>query len=329
MPEIAVPNGARYKVNRSDETRLFYVAVTRAQKYLYVSYAPGDSKLYKKPSDFYLHCTASTWMSTTDEGLPAVARLTPTPKLETPNIAISFSELKYLIECPYQFKLRFMYGFNPPIHEALGYGKGLHDVLSEMHKRALAGDVPTKSEIESLVDRHLHTPYAYPTLREQLRESAIKAIDRYFDRHGDDLTRTIHSEKVIEVEISPGVTVNGRIDLIKSLETGETAIVDFKSTQASQAELVTKDQLSIYALGYEQLTGDAADRIQILNLDDQGKSTNDPVNPALVAAIKAKVDAVADDIRANHFVCTHDHATESAYDDLAWMTRGGHAPLTV
>jgi DNA helicase-2/ATP-dependent DNA helicase PcrA len=325
VPEVAVPNGARYKVNRSDETRLFYVAVTRAQKYLYVSYAPGDSKLYKKASDFYLHCTASTWMSTTDEGLPTLARLVPTPKLETPNIAISFSELKYLIECPYQFKLRFMYGFNPPIHEALGYGKGLHDVLSEMHKRALAGDVPTKAEIESLVDRHLHTPYAYPALREQLRESAIKAIDRYFDRHGDDLTRTIHSEKVIEVEISPGVTVNGRIDLIKSLETGETAIVDFKSTQDSQAESVTKDQLSIYALGYEQLTGDNADRIQILNLDDQGKSTNDPVNPALVAAIKAKVDAVADDIRANHFVCTHDHATESAYDDLAWMTKGGHA----
>lgn len=32
-------NGARYKVNRSDETRLFYVAVTRAQKYLSVSCA--------------------------------------------------------------------------------------------------------------------------------------------------------------------------------------------------------------------------------------------------------------------------------------------------
>jgi DNA helicase-2/ATP-dependent DNA helicase PcrA len=324
VPEEAVPNGARYKVNRSDETRLFYVAVTRAQKYLCVTYAPGQSKLYKKASDFYLHCTASPWMSTTDEGLPAVSRLASTPKQETPNIAISFSELKYLIECPYQFKLRFMYGFNPPIDEALGYGKGLHDVLSEMHKRALAGDVPAKTEIETLVDRHLNTPYAYPALREQLRQSAIKAIDRYFDRHGDDLTRTIHSEKSIEVEISPGVTVNGRIDLIKSLVTGETAIVDFKSTQDAQSESVTKDQLSIYALGYEQLTGDSADRIQILNLDDQGKSTNDPVNAALVATIKAKVDAVAEDIRRDRFVCTHDHSDSAAYDDLVWLTKGGH-----
>ncbi len=39
-------------------------------------------------------------------------------------------------ECPYQFKLRFLYGFNPPLHEALGYGKSLHDALAEVHKRA-------------------------------------------------------------------------------------------------------------------------------------------------------------------------------------------------
>ncbi len=325
IPIEAVPNGARYKTNRSDETRLFYVAVTRAQKYLYCTYSPGDSAMYRRASEFYLHCTASAWMSTTDEGLPTAVRLDPTPKRDTPNIGVSFSELKYLIECPYQFKLRFMYGFNPPIHEALGYGKGLHDALAEMHKRALAGDVPDRSEAESLVDRHLHTPYAYPTLRAELRRAAVDAVERYFDRHGADLTRTIHSEKVIEVEISPGVTVNGRIDLIKSLETGETAIVDFKSTKDSQSESVTRDQLSIYALGYQQLTGEDADRVQILNLDDQGKSTNDPVSPDLVAAIKAKVDGVAEDIRANHFACDHDHAKEAAFDDLVWLTAGGQS----
>jgi len=257
--------------------------------------------------------------------LPDTPRLPPTPKSETPNVSVSFSELKYLIECPYQFKLRFMYGFNPPIHEALGYGKGLHDALAEMHKRSLAGDIPTKSETEELVDRHLHTPYAYPALRENLRAAAVKAIDRYFDRHGSDLTRTIHSEKQVEVQVAPGVTVNGRIDLIKFLETGETAIVDFKSTEDSQAENVTKDQLSIYALGYQELTGSPADRIQILNLDDHGKSSNDPVNAELMGSIKAKVESVAAEIRTNHFACGHDHSKETASNDLAWLTKGASA----
>lgn len=323
IPLDAVPNGDRYKTNRADETRLFYVAATRTQKYLYVTYAPGDSRLYKRASDFYLHCTASSWMSTSDEGLPRVPRLQPTPKQETPNVGISFSELKYLIECPYQFKLRFMYGFNPPIHEALGYGKGLHDALAEMHKRALAGDVPDRAEAEELVDRHMHTPYAYPALRDQLRTSGVKAIERYFDRHGTDLTRTIHSEKQVEVQIADGVIVTGRIDLIKSLETGETAIVDFKSTDEAQAEQVTKDQLAVYALGYVDLTGTSADRIQILNLDEQGHSLNDPVNDALLEGIRAKVESVAGEIRAHRFACSHDHSTETATNDLAWLTKGG------
>ena len=53
----------------------------------------------------------------------------PRPATRRRNVTLSFSELKYLFECPYQFKLRFLYGFNPPLHEALGYGKGLHDAL--------------------------------------------------------------------------------------------------------------------------------------------------------------------------------------------------------
>lgn len=47
------------------------------------------------------------------------------------------------------------------------------------------------------------------------------------------------------VVVVPGVTVNGRIDPVKRLETNETLIVDFKSTEDSQQTAVTKDQLSM------------------------------------------------------------------------------------
>jgi DNA helicase-2/ATP-dependent DNA helicase PcrA len=322
IPTTAVSNADRYRGGIPDETRLFYVAATRAQKYLAMTYAPIPSNQQaRRRSDFFLHATRSDWVSTVDESLPAVARLEPTPKFEEPAISISFSELKYLIDCPYQFKLRFMYGFNPPIHEALGYGKGLHDALAEMHKRALAGDVPARSEAADLVGRHLHTPYAYPALREQLHRSAEQAIERYFDEHGDDLTRTIHSEKQIEVVVAPGVTVNGRIDLVRRLETNETSIVDFKSTEDSQQTSVTKDQLSIYALGYRELTGQSADTIQILNLDAKSDDYTARVDDALLAGIKSKVQTVAADIRSDHFDCGHDHTREGAYNDLVWLTR--------
>lgn len=329
VPIEAVPNGSRYRGGRSEETRLFYVAVTRAQKYLAMTWAPVQgNRQAQNRSDFFRDVSGSDWVLTADPGLPDVTRLPPVPKVETPAISISFSELKYLLECPYQFKLRFMYGFNPPLHEALGYGKGLHDALAEMHKRALTGDVPTVSEAENLVDRHLHTPYAYPRLRAELRSAAVQAIQRYFVEHGDDLTRTEHSEKQIEVVVAPGVTVDGRIDLIKRLETDEIAIVDFKSTEDAQATATTRDQLSVYALGYEELTGQSADRIQVLNLDDKGDHLNEPINSSLLGEIRSKIEVVAADIRTEHFPCGHDHTKETTFNDLAWLTVGAPAQAT-
>ena len=72
-----------------------------------------------------------------------------------------------------------------------------------------------------------------------------------------DLERTVHSEKQIQVHVAPGITVDGRIDLVRRLDTDELAIVDFKSTARAQDEDVTRDQLHVYAVGYEELTGRA------------------------------------------------------------------------
>lgn len=326
IPIEAIENGSRYRGSVADETRLFYVATTRAQKYLYASFSPGNSTRYKKRSEFFDHCTRSSWFSTTDEGLGAGDRLVPTPRHETPQVTLSFSELKYVFDCPYQFKLRFMYGFNPPLHEALGYGKGVHDALAELHKRALDGEILGEGSAEELVDRHLHTPFAYPALRAQLRSAAIDAVERYFQQHGEDLPRTIHSEKEIRVQVAPGVTVNGRIDLVKRLETDEVSIVDFKSTERAQAEEVTRDQLHVYALGYRDLTGDSADLIEVLNLDEKGKNTRERVRADLLDEIGTKIANVAEKIRANEFECSHRHGDATTFDDLDWLCRG--APAT-
>jgi len=288
-----------------------------------MTFSPGKSTLYKNRSEFFTEATTVSWVSTSDEGLPSGAeKFVPKPKREDPKVALSFSELKYFFECPYQFKLRFMYGFNPPIHEALGYGKGLHDALSEMHKRALGGDLTDKSDVAELVSRHLHTPYAYPALREQLEASAVKSLNRYFDQHGDDLARTLHSEKQIQVRIAPGITVDGRIDLIKRLDTNEVSIVDFKSTDRAQAEDVTRDQLHVYAIGYQDLTGENADVIEVLNLDADGKNTRESVQDELLANMKSRIKGIAEEIRENHFECHHGKDADRTFDDLAWLCRG-------
>jgi DNA helicase II / ATP-dependent DNA helicase PcrA len=301
IPEAAIADADRYRGTVEDETRLFYVAVTRAQKYLFVSFSPGPNQLYKKRSVFFDHCAGQQWFSTRDTGVPADApRLEPRARHETPNVTLSFSELKYLFECPYQFKLRFLYGFNPPLHEALGYGKGLHDALSEVHKRALAGDIVGNDQAEDLVDRHLHAPYAYPALRQTLRDAAVKSVQRYLDEHGSTLDKTVHSEKEIQVHVAPGVTVAGRIDLVRRLDTDELSIVDFKSTARAQDEDVTRDQLHVYAVGYEELTGERADLIEVLNLDEEGKTIREEVEEPLLVGVRSQIRNAGDSLRENN-----------------------------
>jgi DNA helicase-2/ATP-dependent DNA helicase PcrA len=299
IPDTAIEQADRYKGTVEDETRLFYVAVTRAQKYLSVSFSPGDSRLYQNRSLLFDHCADQKWVSTKPSSRPLPGRIPSRALREMPQVTISFSELKFLFECPYSFKLRFLYGFNPPLHEALGYGKGLHDALAEVHKKAVAGELLTASDATDLVARHLYTPFAYPDLRSTLERSAIQAIQRYFSTHGSEIPRTLHSEKQIQVHVAPGITVDGRIDLIRRLDTDELAIVDFKSTDRAQPEDVTRDQLHVYALGYEELTGEDADLIEVLNLDEEGKSTREEVEDSLLANVRERVRQAGDALRAN------------------------------
>jgi DNA helicase-2/ATP-dependent DNA helicase PcrA len=277
-----------------------YVGVTRAQKYLYVTFAPvAGNQQQRTRSDFFNHIAGQQWVSTTPVPISA-DRLAPHPVHQTPQVTLSFSELKYLFECSYQFKLRFLYGFNAPIHEALGYGKGLHDALSEIHKRALDGDIVTKASASALISRHMNAPFAYPALRENLRNAGVKAIERYIDTHGKEIANTEFSEKQIQVHVAPGITVDGRIDLIRRLDTGEVAIVDFKSSERAQAEEVTRDQLHVYAVGYQELTGKSADLIEVLNLDEKGKTTREPVNDPLLTAVRDKIRHAGEALRADN-----------------------------
>jgi DNA helicase-2/ATP-dependent DNA helicase PcrA len=322
IPEAAIADPDRYRGTVEDETRLFYVAATRAQKYLFVSFSPGSNQLYRRRSVFFDHCANQQWFSTRDTGVPVDApRLEPRAHHETPNVTLSFSELKYLFECPYQFKLRFLYGFNPPLHEALGYGKGLHDALSELHKRALAGDIVGSGEAEDLVDRHLHAPYAYPALRQTLRDAAVKSVQRYLDEHGSTLDRTVHSEKEIQVHVAPGVTVAGRIDLVRRLDTDELSIVDFKSTARAQDEDVTRDQLHVYAVGYEELTGERADLIEVLNLDEEGKTIREEVEEPLLVGVRSQIRDAGDSLRENKLPRLASWGEQCAKCDLAELCR--------
>jgi len=217
-------------------------------------------------------------------------------------LVISFSELRYYFDCPYQFKLRFLYGFRPGASEELGFGKSLHDALAEIHRHAMAGTVLPTQEAPRLVADHLHLPYAYQKLRDDMAEKAETVLRRYLWDNRTRLLQTEFTEKTIELRLDNGLLVSGRIDLIRRLDTNETEIVDFKSTDRTQAEDVTRTQLHVYAMGYRQLTGQDADLVSVYNLDQGATGTvREVVDAAFIAQTQAAILDAGRAIRANAF----------------------------
>jgi DNA helicase-2/ATP-dependent DNA helicase PcrA len=297
LPRESVVGQERYEGSIEDERRLFYVAMTRAQKFLHLTWAPvPGNKQAQRVSEFWEDVLPSKWVKRRPPDYSKRRRLPPAPRASVANVALSFSDLKYFFECPYQFKLRILYGFNAPIHEALGYGKSLHDVLADVHARAIRGEVPRKGEVPGLVETHLHTPYAYPALRDKLEESARRIVSDYLRDNRDLFDKIEFSEKFIEINLGDGVKVNGRIDLVRRIDTDETTIVDLKSNDRAQPEEVTETQLHIYALGYQELTGRNADYVEIYDLDGRKRKPRS-VDEDFIEDVKKNVRGAASALR--------------------------------
>ena len=317
IPQEAVIGADRYRGSEEDERRLFYVAITRSKKYLYCTWAPeAASGLYARESAFVREFTASDLVLTRPPSQPEVERIEPRPAHAEEEIALTFSELKYFYECPYQFKLRFLYGFNPGFHEKLGYGKSLHDALAEVHRRALDGEHLTREAVPELLDTHLHLPYAWENLREDMRRQAEVALERYLAENAGDLDKVEYAEKTIELKLADGVVVHGRIDLIRRTDTRQVIIIDFKSTERAQEEDVTRQQLHIYALGYEQLTGESADLVEIYNLDEgAGATVRELVDPEMLKKTEENVVLAGREIRENR-LCRLEHCNGCDFQGL-------------
>jgi len=323
LPRAGILGQARFEGTIEDERRLFYVAMTRSQKFLHLTWAPiaGLNNRYARESEFWTNVLASKRVKRRAPNYSSRKRLPPSPRAGVANVVFTFSDLKYFFECPYQFKLRILYGFNAPLHEALGYGKSLHDALAEVHARALRGDVADATEVPRLVETHLHAPYAYPALRSQLEAAAERVLRDYLSDNAAEFDKIEFSEKQIEVSLGDGVSIVGRVDLVRRIDTGETTIVDLKSSERAQAEDVTEAQLHVYALGYKDLTGRRPDYVEIYELDERKRKPRS-VDDEFIAEVKTKVREAAKDLRTGRLP-TAPTATKCGTCDYRGMCTAG------
>lgn len=294
-----ISGSSRFDSDLEDERKLFYVAVTRSKKYLFITRAKDEKD--KATSIFFMEAQKSPFMLPYQDNVAYNSSHLPDLKRQNVPITLNFSLLEDYFECPYRFKLSMFYGFVQPIPEQMGYGNALHEVIRCINQSAIEGKPITDKYVNNLFDEVFYLPYTSTKLKERMTESAKRAIKKYLERNKTTLGDIRLAESAIEIDIGDGITVNGRIDMVKDTMVNgkkKTVIVDFKTANKNVVEAINTEQLKIYSLGYQELTGKTADYMEIYHLDSENTARK-PITQDTVAAVKDDIREAAQHIRKN------------------------------
>ncbi|MFH6983589.1 ATP-dependent helicase [Marinoscillum luteum] len=307
--------------DKEDERRLLYVALTRSQKFLLLSQAPDlNNRLYKVESDYIQELTRAKigsfpiLISDHRQDFSSLTKIDQKAKEKVKNIALDFTTLKDIFECPYRFKLISVFGFRYPLNQRMGVGRSFHNCLMEIHKRGKEGESLSKEEVNEIVDRQTHFPYLTNStiLKPRLWDKVRKNVEEYYEDTKDDFSQIEFVEQDIQYKVDESILVLGRIDLIKKVGSDgkyETTIIEFKSDEESADLPITKDQLKLYALGHRELTGEIADYIMTYVIGENKVKTPEKLYESDLNSIESKIRDAVDLIWSEKFLRTEEKKT--------------------
>jgi DNA helicase-2/ATP-dependent DNA helicase PcrA len=244
-----------------------YVALTRAERFLIFSHSGKRTSKFIKELEILV---ADSGGRVTDDSDKILHDLKYAPKeiRRDVQLATSFSDLRYYLECPHDFYLRKVLGFAPTIDQAFGYGRGVHNLLRAIHSdpkkwAALAKDRPgLESAIQSLIDRGLfYLRYTTSDPAENMRKKGLSVVADYVSHYAAELARlNFEPEKAFETLVEygdgeGGALISGAIDIVRQDEPPRVTLIDFKSGDPDSDnhqkldEREMKLQVAIYAVG--------------------------------------------------------------------------------
>ena len=263
----------------SDESfrRVFYVGMTRSEKYLFLTRSNHVSDTgktrYSTPAFPFVEAKNSPYKETRLYLEKEYEKCSVDKHSNDEVISINFSLLKDLFDCPYKFKMTNVFGFCSPLNIRMGYGRSIHNMLDFIHRNYQHLNLSDPNIITEIVKKYLHLPYGSPKLYEAMTEKAIKNLASYISNNSSRFKYIKFSEKNIEYSIDEYMFINGRIDLVRDEINHTITLVDFKSSSEVLSKEQIKNQLMIYVLGYESLTGEKVDYIESYDFNNSNPTT--------------------------------------------------------
>ncbi len=238
----AINRGA-YQRSPNEEARLFYTAITRAERYLYITGAqclPGGKSVRKTSS--YVNRLNHPELSNALDTLPD--RLTyreQQRRIDETILPTSFSEIRYYLRCPMDYRFRYRYGFTPFIPDMFGFGKTVHTTIEKLHE-IYRESVPSIERVEGVVQSTFHlkhvpqskNPNTNPGPYERAKNKSIEIARQYVQDYSQDFQRRKQVEARFEIP-AQNCLITGSIDLLLREDNHgniiEAEVIDFKAIE--------------------------------------------------------------------------------------------------
>ena len=238
----------KYEGDLESERKLFYVAVTRAKDLLVATCFTSQNNRPKGMSVFAQDFAGAEEVTFLEESEALPFHDIPDGGEADEIQTYTAGELITYGKCPHLYRLRQIWGYEPPLSDLIGYGKALHACMGEAAAMIREGDNPVVAAARA-VDQHFFMPYVDGARLEKLRADARAKLLQFSAEHTEDLRGIREVEARIEFPMEHA-TVAGRVDLV--LQQGDGLEVrDYKTS----GKVVTPDeaalQIRLYALGLQ------------------------------------------------------------------------------
>ena len=263
-PEVYLNNIDLQRFTSGDlgERRLFYVGITRSEKFLFLTMAHniGHKKQYN-PSPYFDEYTSDI-LITQNIPDPTEREFTePTPKTILDIIPTTFTDLQYFLKCPHDYLLRKLMGFSPTIDLSFGYGLQIHNLLNRIHSEN-KGVAPNAEQVDKLTDSEFFLRYTRDQIFDNMKNKAKEILKSYADSFPSDFPLKLETEKPFEFVLDDAL-ISGQIDLITRInpdteEILDVNLIDFKTEKKEgrkERDPLNRLQLRLYAIAAGRALG--------------------------------------------------------------------------
>jgi DNA helicase-2/ATP-dependent DNA helicase PcrA len=301
-----------------EERRLFYVAMTRAKKGLYLTWAKDyGGKKTKLPSQFLVDLGLATISKSEsinrDEAI--IKADIEDFQYEIPK-TFSFTQLTAYEKCPYQYKFAHVLKVKVKGSGEASFGKTIHNVLYKFgllwakpvnQTDLFGGQTLKKPEYKDLLEMYqkewIDEWYESKAEKERFRKAGLDILKNFWE----DLQKTnifvkdgqAFLEKDFKIRIGE-YDIKGKIDRIDQNEDG-IEIIDYK-TGASKEDLDAskKQQLMIYKYACQKAFDMTANKLTIYYVKDNQRVSYNPKDKEL-NSLPEDIISMIDKIKTKDF----------------------------